>query len=197
MRTGGIVLTTAVIWLALFALTPGLRAAGLGSLVSDDGSVQVLLESIVALLVLAVLMALQVPAVRAMFAGSRLVMLYAVPLVLMSLMPLHYGLPLPPEVYAAWITVSVIWQIVLTFGLLQHRLGEHLGPRATILLTAVLFWLGHVVYLPGSFAPTTVSGILAGASIVAMGLLFAWIRHRTGTVHLLLVLHLSFYMVAV
>ena len=31
----------------------------------------------------------------------------------------------------------------------------------------------------------------------AMGLLFAWIRQRTGTLHLLLVLHMSFYFIAV
>lgn len=84
-------------------------------------------------------------------------------------MPLHYGMPLPVAVHAVWMTASVVWQNTLTFGLLQSRLGEHLPTGGSVALTAAMFWLGHAVYL----------GLLAGVAILAMGLLFAWIRQRT------------------
>lgn len=185
-----------LVWLGLWGLTPGLLRNAVGSFVSDDPSTQVLLESALALLVLAALAALHRHIIRRVFARSRLVRLYALPVALAAVMPLHYGMPLPVAVYAVWMTASVVWQNTLTFGLLQSRLGERLPARGSIALTAAMFWLGHAVYLT-AFAPTSPSGLLAGVAILAMGLLFAWIRQRTGTLHLLLVLHMSFYFIAV
>lgn len=185
-----------LVWLGLWGLTPGLLRNGVGSFVSEDPSTRVLLESALALLVLAVLAALHRHVIRRVFARSRLVRLYALPVASAAVLPLHYGMPLPVAVYAVWMTASVVWQNTLTFGLLQSRLGEHLRTGGSVALTAAMFWLGHAVYLP-AFAPTSPTGLVAGVAIFAMGLLFAWIRQRTGTLHLLLVLHLTFYFIAV
>lgn len=137
-----------LVWLGLWGLTPGLLRNGVGSFVSEDPSTRVLLESALALLVLAVLAALHRHVIRRVFARSRLVRLYALPVASAAVMPLHCGMPLPVAVYAVWMTASVVWQNTLTFGLLQSRLGEHLPAKGSIALTAGMFWLGHAVYLP-------------------------------------------------
>ena len=94
-------LVSAAAWLALWGLTPGLLANGVGSLLTDDPSAQVLIESALALAVLLVLSAVFARATREAFAPTRLRWAYALPLVLVAVLPLHYDLDLPVGVYLA------------------------------------------------------------------------------------------------
>ena len=93
--------SAAAAWLALWGLTPGLLANGVGSLLTDDPSAQVLIESALALAVLLVLSAVFARATREAFAPTRLRWAYALPLVLVAVLPLHYDLDLPVGVYIA------------------------------------------------------------------------------------------------
>lgn len=181
-----------VVWLALWYLTPGLLSDGVGSWFSDDLDVAVLIECAVAVVVAALLLLTHRRYGRVLFARSRLTWFYALPVVLTVALPFHYELAAPVGVYLVWMTVSVFWQNYLTFGLLQSYVGERLPTWATIAVVAGMFWLGHALFLPDSFAPTNV---LASSAMLALGTLFALLRARLGTLHLLLVLHLSFYFV--
>ncbi|GAB79150.1 hypothetical protein SAMN05421595_3011 [Austwickia chelonae] len=129
---------------------------------------------------------------RVLFARSRTVRLYALLVVLAIAVPFHYQLPLPVFLYMAWMTVSVFWQDYLTFGLLHSYLGERLPSWGVIVISAIMFWLGHAVFIPHRFAP---SHWLPSLAIVALGLLFASLRVRFASLHLLLVLHLSSYFI--
>ncbi|MGC0274633.1 type II CAAX prenyl endopeptidase Rce1 family protein [Pseudactinotalea sp. Z1739] len=86
----------------------------------------------------------------------------------------------------------MFWQDYLTFGLLQSYLAERLPTWGTITMVAVMFWLGHALLLPDTFGP---ANPLAALAMLAMGALFALLRARLGTLHLLLALHLAFYFV--
>lgn len=179
-------------WLLLWHLTPGLRANGIGSQFTDDPSIEVLIECGVVLVVLAVLGATHRRYTRGLFARSRLMWLYALPAVLVLVLPLHYSQMLPVGVYIVMMTVSVFWQNYLTFGLLQSYLQDYLPAWVSIVVVTAMFWLGHVVVLPDQFGP---DNPLASIAIAAMGAVFALLRARVGTLHLLLALHLSFYFV--
>ncbi len=189
-----------LIWICLWCLTPGLLAEGPGRRLAgglrigelDRFSVGVLVESLIAVIILALLLIGHRHYNRSLFARSRLLPLYGIPVVLAAVLPFHYGMDLPLGVYLVWTTVSVFWQDYLTFGLLQSYLRETLPPWATVVVVAFMFWLGHFVFLPHRFG---LDNILASLAMVAMGVLFASIRARTGTLHLLLALHLSFYFV--
>lgn len=182
-----------VVWLGLWFFVPGLHAAGIGSLLSDDDATQVLIETVVALALSLLLVALHRRWNRDLFARSWQVWLYSVPILLALVLPLHYGLPLPVAVYIFWMAVSVFFQDYLTFGLLQNYLAETLPRWAVIVATAVVFYLGHAIFIPQNFAPTNPLPALA---ILAVGAVFALLRARLKTLHLLLVLHLSFYFIS-
>jgi membrane protease YdiL (CAAX protease family) len=89
-------------------------------------------------------------------------------------------------------TVSVFWQDYLTFGLLQEYLGERLPTGPVLVLSAVIFWAGHVLFLPDKFAPIHV---LPSLAILALGFALASLRVRLRSLHLILALHLGFYVV--
>lgn len=179
-----------VVWLGLWWLTPGLLTDGVGSLFADDMATQVLIETVLALAVVVVIVLLHRRYNRVLFARSWSVWLYAVPVVLAITLPFHYELVLPVFLYMVWMTVSVFWQDYLTFGLLQSYLGERLPTWAAIVVSAVMFWLGHALLLPDSFAPVH---WLPSLAILALGLVLASLRAWLKSLHLILALHLSFY----
>lgn len=196
---GAAAVCACLVWIGLWSLTPGLLADGPGRrLVGglevgglDAFAVGVLAESLLAVVVLVVLLILHRDRNRHLFARSRVVPFYAVPVVLAAVLPFHYGMEdVPLGVYLVWMTVSVLWQDYLTFGLLQSYLREVLSPWATVLLVAIVFWVGHAVFIPHRFG---LDNPLAGLAMIGLGVLFASIRTKTGTLHLLLVLHASFY----
>lgn len=190
-RTGPwIPLVACGVWVGLWFLTPGLRADGVGSWFSDDEDRGLLVECLIAVIVGLALAAVHPRFNRVIFARSRLMWLYALPAGLAVVLPLHYSLPLPLAVYLAWMTVSVLWQDYLTFGLLQSYVAEYLPTWATIAVVAGMFWLGHAVVLPHRFGVTSP---LASLAMLSLGAVFALLRARLGTLHLLLALHLSFY----
>lgn len=184
-----IVLVACGTWLGLWYLTPGLLSEGVGSRFSDDLDVAVLVESAIAALIATVLLLTHRKYSRTLFARSRLMWLYALPAVLALVLPFHYSQQAPVAVYLVFMTVSVFWQDYLTFGLLQSYVSERLPAWATVAVVTGMFWLGHALLLPEKFAPTNV---LATSAILALGAVFALIRARLGTLHLLLILHLSF-----
>lgn len=177
-------------WLGLWYLTPGLLADGAGKLFTTDPDVSILLETILALVIVVVLMVMHCRYTRALLARSWFRWLYAVPLVLAVTVPFRYELEAPVALYMVWMAVSVFWQNYLTFGLLQSYLGERLPPWGVLVASAVMFWLGHAVFLPQSFAPVHV---LPSLSILALGFVLGFLRLRSGTLHLNLALHLAFY----
>lgn len=179
-----------VVWVGLWFLTPGLRADGVGSRFSDDEDRAVLVECVIAVVLGVALATVHRRVNRVIFARSRLIWLYALPAGLALVLPFHYSSGLPLTVYLVWMTVSVLWQDYLTFGLLQSYVGEHLPAWATIAVVAGMFWLGHAVVIPHRFGLTNP---LAGLAMLALGAVFALLRARFGTLHLLLALHLSFY----
>src|SRR5690625_161871 len=189
----------ALVWLGLWYFTPGLLSNGVGSRLAeavtvsvlDTFDVGVLIECAVATALIAVLLLTHRRYNRVLFARSRLMWLYALPAVLAIALPFHYSLESHVGVYVLWWTVSVFWQDYLTFGLLQRYLRERLPAWATITGVAVMFWLGHAVFLPDRFGPTNLGPSLA---MLALGALFAVLRAKLGTLHLLLALHLSFYL---
>lgn len=179
-----------VAWIALWWLTPGLHGSGVGSWFTDDGATQVLIESVVALVVLVPLALLFRDRMRDAFPRSRQLLAYLLPIGLAIALPFQYDLEYPVGIYLFWMTVSVVWQQTLTFGLLQSFIRDRLPAWATILVVAVLFWLGHVVWLPERFG---LGNPVQGLLILAMGLLVAALRTWLKGLHIPLALHIAFY----
>ncbi|WP_185714875.1 CPBP family intramembrane glutamic endopeptidase [Gulosibacter macacae] len=179
-------------WFILWFLTPGLLSNGVGSWFTSDGPTIVLIESAVATAVAVAIILLHRRLNRELFARDRLIWAYA-PLVSAAIaLPFHYELEYPVAIYMLWMTVSVFWQIYLTFGLLQSYLETRFRPWIAAAVTTVVFCLGHVLYLPDRFGP---SNWLAAAAMLAMGLVFAALRAKFRSLHLLIALHLGFYFV--
>ena len=180
-----------VAWFGFFALTPGLLDHGVGSLLSADFAVSVLIETgVVAVLGVGLLLTNR-SAVARLLGRSRTRWAYAVPAVALLLLPLHFGLGIPFWTYVVWITASVIWQDLLTFGLLQSSLRRHLPAWSTVLAVAILFSAAHVLLLPDRFLH-----VLPWIAMLALGAVLAAITARLGTLHLVLALHLAFYFIA-
>ncbi len=178
------------IWFAAFALTPGLLDHGRGSLVTNDPAGVILVESCLASALIAVVLLLGRSQARRLLRRSRRVWAYAVPALLLLVLPLHYFLDLPLALYAFWTAASVFWQDYLTFGLLQSRIAARLPAAATIGVVAAASACAHAVLIPQRFAPPAVLPLLA---ILLLGAVLAGIRAGTGDLHLLLAGHLAFY----
>ena len=181
-----------VLWFGCWYLTPGLLSYGAGSIFTDDLATSVFIETVLALFLAVILGLTHQRYNRVLFACSWTVWLYAVPLILAVLLPFHYQLVLPVFLYMFWQMVSVFWQDYLTFGLLQSYLGERLPAWGVIVGSAVVFWLGHVLFIPGQFGP---DNVLPSLAILALGFILASLRVWLGSLHLILALHLTFYFV--
>lgn len=180
------------VWFVLWYFTPGLHDRGVGSLLTQGGSADVLVESLVALGLLGPLLLLHRRWRAELLPVSRQTLVLLVPAVLAIVLPLHYDLGLPVAVYIAWMTVSVFWQDYLTFGLLQNHLAARLPTWAVIPLVTAIFTLGHILLLPQRFG---LQQLPATLGILAMGLVFSSLRAGLRSLHPLLALHLSFYFV--
>ncbi len=178
------------LWFGLWFFTPGLHSNGLGPRFTYNPGHAMLIESLIVAILAMILILTHRTYTRTLFAPTRSLWLYALPLALAVAQPFHYGQELPVWVYIVWMAASVFWQDYLTFGLLQSYLSERLSLGAVIAVSAVVFWLGHVIFLPHRFGP---EHIVASLAILALGFVLAWIRVRSGTIHLLLALHLAFY----
>lgn len=181
-----------LIWLGLWYFTPGLLANGPGAWFSDEWNVATLIECGIAVVLSLLLLRLHRRYNRVLFSKSRLMWLYALPVTAALVLPFHYTLEGPLLIYMIWMPISVFWQNYLTFGLLQSYLRERLRPWATILSVAVMFWLGHVIFIAHRFG---LENLLLSLGILALGLVLAWFRHSLKTLHLNLALHLTFYFV--
>lgn len=183
-------LVVCIAWFGLWYLTPGLLSNGVGHLFSDDLAASVLIETAIALVLAVALVLTHRRYNRVLFGRSWSIWLYALPVALAIALPFHYELILPVFLYMAWMTVSVFWQDYLTFGLLQSYLQERLPTWAVITASAVIFWLGHALFIPDRFAPTN---WLPSLAILALGFALASLRVWLRSLHLILALHLSFY----
>lgn len=191
-RSWWAVLVAVIVWFGLWYLTPGLLSNGVGSLFTDDPVASVLIETVLALLLAVVLVVTHRRYNHVLFARSWSIWLYVLPVALAIALPFHYELILPVFLYMAWMTVSVFWQDYLTFGLLQSYLGERLPIWGVIVASAVIFWLGHALFIPDRFAP---ANWLPSLAILALGVALASLRVWLKSLHLILALHLSFYFV--
>ncbi len=191
-RSWTVVLSAVIVWFGLWYLTPGLHGSGAGSLITDDPALAVLLETVLAAIIAVVLVLTHPRDNRVLFARSRSLWIYALPAALAVALPFHYELALPVGLYMLWMTVSVFWQDYLTFGLLQRYLGDRLPGWSVILVSSVVFWLGHALFLPDRFAPVH---WLPSLAILVLGLVLASLRVWLGSLHLILALHLSFSLV--
>lgn len=191
---GWTVVLACAIWFGLWYLTPGLLANGAGRLFTTDPDVSVLIETILAFVLAVALVLTHRRFNRVLFARSWSRWLYAVPVALAVTVPFRYELLAPVGLYMVWMTVSVFWQNYLTFGLLQGYLGERLPAWGVLVVSAVMFWLGHVLFIPDHFAPVHVGPSLA---ILVLGFVLGSLRLWLRTLHLILALHLSYYFVFV
>ena len=189
-RAWWLIVATVVGWFALWSLTPGLLSNGVGHLVTDDLAISVGIETLLAAVLAVILVLTHQRFNRVLFARSWSVWLYALPLILAIALPFHYGLVLPVFLYIVWMTVSVFWQDYLTFGLLQSYLGQRLPTWVVVAATAVIFWLGHALFIPERFG---ITNWLPSLAILVLGLVLASLRAWLKTLHLILALHLSFY----
>lgn len=185
-----LIIVAVIAWFGLWYLTPGLLSDGIGHLFTGELATSVLIESVVALVLAVVLVLTHRRYNRVLFARSWSIWLYALPVALAIALPFHYELVLPVFLYMAWMTISVFWQDYLTFGLLQGYLGERLPTWGVIVASAVIFWLGHALFVPDRFAPTN---WLPSLAILALGFALASLRVWLRSLHLVLALHLSFY----
>ncbi len=187
-----VVIGVVIVWFGLWYLTPGLLGNGVGTLFTDDAAASVLIETALAFVLGIAIVALHRHYNRALFAPDWSVWLYTIPMIAGVALPFHYGLEFPVALYIFWMTVSVFWQDYLTFGLLQKYLAERLPTWAVLVVSAVVFWAGHAVFLPDVFGPVHVVPSLA---ILALGFVLGSLRIRLGTLHLILALHLGFYFI--
>ncbi|MGO3661022.1 hypothetical protein [Microbacterium gubbeenense] len=196
VRTSGshrgwwVIVAAVVGWFALWSLTPGLLSNGVGHLLTDDLAASVGIETLLAAVLAVMLVLTHQRFNRVLFAPSWSVWLYALPLILAIALPLHYDLVLPVFLYMVWMTVSVFWQDYLTFGLLQSYLGRRLPTWGVVASTAVIFWLGHALFIPERFG---LANWVPSLAILGLGLALASLRSWLKTLHLILALHLSFY----
>ena len=137
---------------------------------------------------------------RTLFKKQQTIWLYLLPVAALFLIPLRAGgleadiFGNPAWLYAAMMTANVAVQQYLTFGLLQSYFKKAFRPWAAVVVTAVVFYLGHAFLLPASFGPSQIASALF---ILVLGVIFASLRQKTGTLHANLALHLAFYFIAI
>lgn len=124
---------------------------------------------------------------------SRWLWLYLLPFACIAALLFSYQGPLHIGVFVAMITISVFWQDMLTFGLLQNYIQKAVPKWAIIFIVGSLFGLGHILaFIPDMtqlFSPTFYL-------LFAVGYLFAWLREKTRTVYVINVLHVTFLLAA-
>ena len=185
-------------WLWLWLLVPGLVENSVGASLADDDQIGLLIDIALAGTVLALLFLSHNQFNKTLFRKQPTVWLYLLPVAALILLPLRAGgiqgeiFGNPAWLYAAMMTANVATQQYLTFGLLQSYLKTVLRPWVAAAVTAVIFYLGHALLLPESFGPTQVGSALY---ILVLGLIFASLRQKTGTLHANLALHLAFYFI--
>lgn len=189
----GYYLSAVAVWFILWTLTQGffINSDWLG-LFSGDPTTAVFLASLYCLVVMLIIGVIFRKHLTAIFPRQRFIWLYIliVPAIayMLAVHPTVGILPTP--IYLFMIVVTVFWQDVLTFGVLQTRL-ENASPRYAWLIVAVVFWLGHIIF--------DLSGVVADPSgallvlVAAFG--FAWLRKITGSFYLSNVLHILVYMI--
>lgn len=187
-------------WFCLWSLVPALMSWSIGSWLSSDDTVSMLVDIAIAALVLMVLFLTHQKFNKQLFKAQKTRWLYVLPEIALLAIPLRVGgidgdiFGNPAWLYVLMMTASVAMQQYLTFGLLQSYLGEKLSTPLTIMLTTLVFYLGHALFLADKFA---LMYPLNALFIVVLGVLFASIREKTGTLHANLALHLAFYFVLI
>jgi membrane protease YdiL (CAAX protease family) len=120
-------------------------------------------------------------------APRRLYLAYILPVILVVWLlfePEQFGVSSP--IYTTGIVLTTMWQDLVTFGFLQTYLEKQVSPKVAMLITAVVFFVGHTPYG------------MPLAMLVAYGLgflVFAYLRYKTKSVYLTNVLHLSFVLI--
>jgi hypothetical protein len=121
---------------------------------------------------------------------KKIYLLYIILVLGLASIPWHYHMELPVWQYMLFVSVSVVWQNVITFGIFQDALKERVGKKWIYLLIPPIFLLGHIAFIINFLTKTAP---LVVAFVPVMSLLFAYLREKTGHLHWQIFLHLMFY----
>lgn len=122
--------------------------------------------------------------------NRKYLILYGILLIAAVLVPFHYTLDGPFYIYIFFITVSVIWQNYITFGILQRFLRQWLPYTLTLVILFVLFIGGNILFV-SNFLDNIINIIF----IAILVPVFSFIMEKTGKIHLLIFIHLLFYFI--
>lgn len=124
-------------------------------------------------------------------APRKLLLAYLLPLGiavwLLLRQPLVFGIATP--IFVGGMVIGTVWQDVLTFGFLYTLLDKQIGSRLAAVLTTVMFFLGHFLFV--SALPVEVLLYAIGFSA------FTFLRYRTHSIYLTNALHLSYLLLVV
>lgn len=194
------VILAVIAWLGLWQLVPGLVENSIGARLSDNAEVGLLIDIALAVIVLAILFLTHRRFNQTLFKKQSTIWLYLLPLAALILIPLRVDgfdgdiFGSPAWLYVLMMIANVATQQYLTFGLLQSYLRSVFTPLVSVAVTTIIFYLGHALLLPDRFGPTMIANALF---IIVLGLIFASLRQKTGTLHANLALHLAFYLILI
>lgn len=189
-----------VVWFALWSLVPWLTSWSIGGLMFNDTAAATFADVAIAAIVLTMLFLTHKQFNNMLFKRQWTMWLYVLPTISLLAIPLRVG-GVDGDIFgnSAWLYIlamsaSVSMQQYLTFGLLQSYLSTKLSMPLTTLATTLIFYLGHAVFIADKFAPIYPLNALF---IIVLGVVFAGLRTKTGTLHANLALHLAFYFVLI
>lgn len=122
--------------------------------------------------------------------NKKYLILYGILVVAAVLLPFHYNLSLPFYTYTFFITVSIIWQNYITFGILQRFLRQWLSYPVVLIILFVLFIWGHLLFI-NNFLNNPFNLVF----IALLVPIFSFIMEKTGKIHWLIFIHLLFYFI--
>lgn len=84
--------------------------------------------------------------------------------------------------YILFMTLSVAYQDILTFGFLQTILEKNLGGLIAAIITGVVFYIGHLNFSLDVFSLIHMLGFIV----------FSFSRYLTGSIYIANIIHLTF-----
>lgn len=190
-----------IVWVFGWSIIPGIGVTPIGKwLFPGDAAKQIMVEVIASGLLLALLILTQRSINRELVKRHWSVYLFVLAALTLAVLPLRTGgldgavFGQPAWVYVLMAVPNVFMQQYLTFGLLQSYIRRVVSPVWTVMLTGLMFYLVHAIMLPYRFAPIH---WLASLAILAMGIVCAALRQKTGTIYMTLALHWTFYFVVI
>ena len=183
------ILIAAILWLTAWTATQGIFISEV--LVRSPWDINIsYVVAIIWVLIATIAAFILFPSrTRNVLPKSKLLWLYAIPVLLLALLPGHYSLSLNIWAYIPMILVTVFWQDYLTFGILQSTLAERLSLNGAAVLTAIIFSLGHVLFSMNNILDPQL------LLITFAGFVFAFSRRYTGNIYIANIIHITIYLI--